>query len=218
MNDELAFDKELKKSSILLLAMLFSLLAANACAQANLKGLLNGEPPSACRAGMRVYESDRGKQLLGEVIEADFPRLLPGWNEEVKAFEPAAEDIESLRAINEDIEIICVLGTWCHDSEREVPRFWKILQETGNPHLELTMFAVGRSSDEEARDILDNIGFDISLRKTYNVELVPTFIFLKDGVELGRIIESPQTTLEEDAVKILLAKTNEQSGVKPAWN
>ena len=35
------------------------------------------------------------------------------------------------------------------------------------------------------------------------IELVPTIIFYKDGSELGRIIESPQETLEKDMVKIL---------------
>ncbi len=176
-------------------------------------GLFNAQTPSACRAGMRVYDSDRGKQLLGEVIQADFPRLLPGWDEEFVAYEPRAEDIASLAGVEEDISIICVLGTWCHDSQREVPRFWKVLQETGNSHLELTMFSVGRSSDETAREILDNIGFDESLRETYGVRLVPTFIFMSGETELGRIIETPEGTLEQDAALIL---SPENAG-EPAW-
>ena len=42
----------------------------------------NTEPSSACRVGMRVYESERGKLLLGEVIPEDMDRLLPGWSVE----------------------------------------------------------------------------------------------------------------------------------------
>ena len=205
-------------SRIFLLALIFLILATSAQAQAAVVHLPNGEAPAACRAGMRVYESDRGKLLLGQVIKSDFPRLLPGWNKEAESYSPLIEDVATLAAVKEDIEIICVLGTWCHDSQREVPRFWKILQEADNPHFELTMFAVGRSTDEKARDILDNIGFDVSLRETYNVELVPTFIFLSDDVELGRIIESPETSLEQDAATILSGETNNKSGVKPAWN
>lgn len=182
-------------------------------AESPMPGLLNAQTPSACRAGMRVYESDRGIQLLGEVIKDDFPRLLPQWGKEFSSYVPEAEDMVTLAAVEEDISIICILGTWCGDSEREVPRFWKILQETGNTHLELTMFSVGRSKDQEAREILANIGFDEPLRKTYGVELVPTFIFMSGETELGRIVETPEGTLEQDAANIL---SPENAG-QPAW-
>ncbi len=210
--------KSAKGSGILLLILVMMVLATVIQAGTSTEKPLNGEASAACRAGMQVYESDRGRQLLGEVIEADFPRLLPDWNQKLATYEPSNEDVDALAQVKDDIEIICVLGTWCHDSQREVPRFWKILQESDNPHLDLTMFAVGRSSDETAREILDNIGFDVSLRETYNVELVPTFIFLSDGVELGRIIESPQTTLEQDAALILSVDKPGKIGGKPAWN
>lgn len=201
-----------------LFGALFSVLVLTspvieAAAESSMAGMFNGQTPAACRAGMRVYESDRGRQLLGEVIQADFPRLIPGWNTEFENYEPGAEDIATLAAVQENISIICVLGTWCHDSEREVPRFWKILKEADNAHLELTMFSVGRSQDEKARSIMDNIGFDESLRETYSVELVPTFIFMSGEVELGRIIETPEGTLEQDAAQILAP---ENPG-KPAW-
>ncbi len=211
-------NRSAKGSGILLLVLVMMILATVIQAGTSSDKPINGEASAARRAGMQVYESDRGRQLLGEVIEADFPLLLPDWNEEVATYEPSSEDVNALAQVEDDIEIICVLGTWCHDSQREVPRFWKILQETGNPHLELTMFAVGRSSDDSAREILDNIGFDVSLRETYNVELVPTFIFMSDGVELGRIIESPQTTLEQDAALILSVNKPGKISGKPTWN
>ncbi len=196
----------------------FGIPATTALAQPPAESFHNGERAATCSAGLQVYESDRGKQLLGEVLKDEFPLHLPDWDEEFRTYQPAAEDVAALTEVKNDIDIICVLGTWCHDSQREVPRFWKILEETANPHLELTMFAVGRSSDEKALEILDSIGFDESLCDTYNVELVPTFIFMSDGVELGRIIESPQTTLEQDAALILSAEKPAQPGVKPGWN
>ena len=166
----------------------------------------NTEPSSACRVGMRVYESERGKLLLGEVIPEDIDRLLPGWSVERETYQPDTEDLAVLTAVPETVEIICVMGTWCGDSEREVPRFWKILQEADNSNLTLAHFAVGRASDEKARKLMVEIGFDESLRDVYNVELVPTFIFYRGDRELGRIIEPPVGTLEGDAAEILTAE------------
>ncbi len=37
-----------------------------------------------------------------------------------------------------------------------------------------------------------------------NVHHVPTFIFLKNGTEIGRIVESPIESLEEDMFNILI--------------
>lgn len=218
MTGELVKNRGFQWSRIVGLVLVLLIPVGFVSAQTPLGNILNGQTPSACRAGMRVYESDRGKQLLGEVIEADFPRLLPGWNAEASTYEPAAEDVATMAEVTDDIDIICILGTWCSDSQREVPRFWKILREVDNPHLDLTMFAVGRKSDEEARSIMDNIGFDESLRETYQVELVPTFIFMNDGEELGRIIESPESTLEQEAARILSSGKSETTGLKPAWN
>ena len=36
-----------------------------------------------------------------------------------------------------------------------------------------------------------------------NIELVPTFIIYKKGEEIGRIVETPYDTLEEDIWKIV---------------
>lgn len=178
-------------------------------------GPVNAEPVSACRVGMRPFESERGLILLGEVIAADFARLLPGWDTELATYQPAAADIAELAAVNDPVEIVCVLGTWCSDSRREVPRFWKVLQEAANPNLKLVMLAVGRTADEQAAAVIREIGFDESPRQTYNVTLVPTFVFLRGDEELGRIVETPETTLEQDAARILGAGSTRVG--QPAW-
>jgi thiol-disulfide isomerase/thioredoxin len=177
--------------------------------------IINAESHSVCRVGMRVYESERGRQLLGEVIPGDFDRLLPGWSAEQADYVPSVEDLAVLADVSEPVDIICILGSWCHDSEREVPRFWKILEKAENPNLLMTYFAVGRSTDEKARELMVEIGFDENLRDVYTVELVPTFIFLKDDVELGRIVETPETTLEQDAARILSSGPGLVE--QPAW-
>jgi hypothetical protein len=39
-----------------------------------------------------------------------------------------------------------------------------------------------------------------------DIQRVPTFIFYKNNIEAGRIIENPETSLEQDMVKILTGK------------
>lgn len=93
---------------------------------------------------------------------------------------------------NSQPEITIVMGTWCSDSRREVPRFYKIMEKLEYDFDNLTLITVNRQ--KKAGDIeIDNL----------NVELVPTLIFYENGVEKGRIIESPVKSLEKDMVEIL---------------
>lgn len=163
-------------------------------------------------AAFRVNEHERGPQLIGEVGREDIVSQFPDWDAEYPEYEPVPDAVAALVAVEAPVDIVCVLGTWCHDSEREVPRFWKVLDTVGNPNLGLTMYAVGRTADEDARIVEAELGFEDSLREIWEVEFVPTFVFLRDGKEFGRIVETPETTLEEDAAALLA-----EAPAAPTW-
>jgi len=88
--------------------------------------------------------------------------------------------------------IIIVFGSWCSDSEQQVPRFYKILDHSKFKESHLKIIAVNRSKSTMEVDIED-----------LNIERVPTFIVYKKGKEVGRIIETPIDNLEEDLWKIV---------------
>jgi len=92
-----------------------------------------------------------------------------------------------------DIEI--VMGTWCSDSRREVPRFYNILDYLHYPADKIKLLMVGRDKKGKSDET-----------EGLNIEKVPTFIFYKDCEELGRIIEVPVESLEKDMDKILNGK------------
>ena len=92
------------------------------------------------------------------------------------------------------------MGTWCGDSKRGVPRFYKILEETGFDQNYFELITVGRN--KKTPDNLQE-GFDL-LR-------VPTFIFLKDGKEVGRYVERPRETMEKDLLKIVTGQPYKHS-------
>lgn len=116
-------------------------------------------------------------------------------------YKPDRAVIEKLvPAIGSDLSILIVLGTWCPDSRREVPRFMKIVEQTGFPAEKMTFVGV------DITKLAPVGGYD-----TFNIERVPTFIFLKNKVEAGRIIETPVTSLEQDMLNILTGMNKENN-------
>lgn len=102
------------------------------------------------------------------------------------------ESVPKLRKGLEDVRITAFMGTWCEDSQREVPAFFKILDEVDYESNTVKIITVSEDKTEPAE-----------LVKNKNITNVPTFIFMKDGRELGRIVEYPLESLENDMVKIL---------------
>ena len=107
-------------------------------------------------------------------------------------YKPEEEIIERLKRMKDSVEYFVVYGMWCSDSRRELPRFFKIMDMIDFPSDKITLIAVDRT-----RQIPERIA------KENNITNVPTFIVKYRGVEVGRIIESPKTTIENDLVEYL---------------
>jgi thiol-disulfide isomerase/thioredoxin len=104
-----------------------------------------------------------------------------------------SEAINRLLDVNKDsLNIKIVMGTWCPDSRREVPRFVRILDIWKFPLSKVTFIGVDNAK-------LSPVGEYDKL----NIQRVPTFIICKNNNEAGRIIENPVTSLEQDMVNIL---------------
>ncbi|HEX2968713.1 MAG TPA: thioredoxin family protein [Bacteroidales bacterium] len=106
---------------------------------------------------------------------------------------PNTDALNSLIDIQKDnITIKIVMGTWCPDSRREVPRFMKIMELWQFPADKITFIGVDDAKQSPVGDFA-----------SLNISRVPTFIFYKNNSEAGRIIEVPKTSLEQDIVNIL---------------
>ena len=77
------------------------------------------------------------------------------------------------------------MGTWCHDSKREVPRFYKILNTINYDKKNLQIVGLKKNKKGYFNDY-----------SNYNIKNTPTFIFFQDGNEIGRIVEKPKGSLE----------------------
>lgn len=73
-------------------------------------------------------------------------------------------------------------GTWCEDTHFVLPKFFKIQEASGFPESRITLFAVDRN-----RRTTGNIA------QAMNIINVPTIIVMKNGKELGRVVEYGKT-------------------------
>ncbi|QCE40929.1 thioredoxin family protein [Psychroserpens sp. NJDZ02] len=88
------------------------------------------------------------------------------------------------------------LGTWCGDSKKEVPRFYRVLELADFNMDNLEVFALDNTKDSYKKGPNGE-------EKGFNIHRVPTFIFYKDGKEINRIVEHPVETFERDIEKIV---------------
>lgn len=109
-------------------------------------------------------------------------------------YEPKIKCLNKLfDAMPSDIKITIVMGTWCSDSRREVPRFYKLADALQIPNYHIRLILVDKKKTAAGTGV-DKL----------NMRLVPTFIIYDSkGNELGRIIESPHKSLERDLLQIL---------------
>lgn len=125
-----------------------------------------------------------------------FPEMKERYDVEYPAYKPDSLVVDSLKPLIKDQKITIVLGTWCGDSKLQLPHFFKILDALSIPEKNITLICVDGLKKAE-NGLTDSLG----------IQRVPTFIFYnKDKEETGRIIESPQTSLEKDMLLILSKK------------
>lgn len=83
------------------------------------------------------------------------------------------------------------MGTWCHDTKMFLPKFFKLLDSLNISKDQITLFNV----DEKKRHPKAPI-------KKFGIQYLPTVVFIKDDIEIGRIVEFPFSSMEEDISKI----------------
>ncbi|MFC1550174.1 thioredoxin family protein [Candidatus Neomarinimicrobiota bacterium] len=143
-----------------------------------------------------VIDEKTGKVIIvGDADRSDFdlPEFSSWFVEQYENYEPDSGIVKKIKDRQEGITIEIFFGTWCKDSRREVPRLYKILDRVNFNHDNIELLGLDRKKRSPKR-----------LEKNKNIELVPTFIINNGGNEIGRIIEFPIITLEQDLFRILL--------------
>ena len=112
-----------------------------------------------------------------------------------KSFTPNAETVKKYAASKDSVNFIIFGGTWCEDTQSLLPKFFATTDAAGISDNHITFVGVDRS-----KKTLYN------LSEAFAVTHVPTFIVMKNGKEIGRVVEYGKTGSPEKEVAELLTK------------
>ena len=126
----------------------------------------------------------------------DFLSSHPELRANVGVYNLDKEVVKSIKEHIDDVQIKVFTGNWCPDCRIHLPRFFSVILALDDEDFGVEIIEVSRDMSDE-NNIAEKLG----------VMAIPTFIFFRDSVELGRIIENPQGRLEEDIAEILKGST-----------
>jgi len=142
------------------------------------------------------FDEKSGSDILYGYTKADAFENAPfdeWYNFEKEEYQVDNETVEKIKSIGlGKIKIEIVMGSWCSDSQREVPRLIKILESVGYEIDNLEIINVDHKKEAEKTKVTQ-----------YKIERIPTIILSRNKKEIGRIVESPKESLEKDILKII---------------
>jgi hypothetical protein len=176
---------------------LMLLVAMAVCGAAAATAIVAAEPPpqpAAVQAPAKTEET----ALVGPATRAQIEGAAPEWVTAEVDSKPDAEAAKALASVPPGAEVTIFLGTWCGDSRREVPRFWRGLDAAGDAvPFKVSYVTVDRQKKEPAGPVTEN-----------GVRFLPTFIVRRDGREVGRIVETSPNGIEHDLLALLTGKAH----------
>lgn len=136
--------------------------------------------------------------LLGPCSKAAFMRFpYKQWYDKFyNSYEVDTTTIQSFNNKTADIEVLTFAATWCSDTQQNLPRFLKTAEKAGISHAKLRFIMLDNAQERYKQSPAHE-------EASWNIFRVPTFIILKNGTEIDRIIERPVESLEKDLAKII---------------
>ncbi|MBX7195171.1 MAG: thioredoxin family protein [Sandaracinaceae bacterium] len=132
--------------------------------------------------------------VVGLTSRAEIEAAVPAWRDAIAAADPADETARALHDVPPGAEVDVFLGTWCGDSRREVSRLFvalEIAERAGALPFAVRFIGVDRAK------VAPGLSEDAGLR------YVPTIVVRRDGVEVGRVVETATRGIEQDLLDLL---------------
>lgn len=103
--------------------------------------------------------------------------------------------VNAIREMPKDIQFMVFAGTWCEKSQQLLPQFYKVLDLAGISRQRVTLCFLDR--DKRSPQGIEN---------NYSIHNTPVFILLQKGLEIGRITESVNQSIEADIADLIPTK------------
>ncbi len=124
-------------------------------------------------------DADGGKILKGiisrEILAGD--SSFKWYARNLKAY-AGGKDAITFGKHRDSIQVVIFLGTWCEDSQLIIPKLFPFFDAAGLSNDRVTVIGVDRNKKSISH-----------ITDAFNIINVPTVIVMKDGKELGRVVE-----------------------------
>ena len=142
-------------------------------------------------------DNEEKKALVGILSEQQVTTDTSfGWYQaNLKYYKLDSATVQAIHAKKDKIHLVLFMGTWCHDSQQLVPKYFETLKAAKFDTSHLTIIATDRNKKAIA-----------GLHHAYNLVSVPTMIVLQNGKEVGRVVEYGSTTFVDKELGDLMQK------------
>jgi len=126
------------------------------------------------------HDAEGNKVLIGFIARKDLVNdsAFTWFAQNQQGYTPDAAALQALKASRDSINIIAFGGTWCGDTKNILPKFFVLADAAGLSPDRITVIGV----DHNKRTIQH-------LSEAFGITNVPTLIIMKNGRELGRVVE-----------------------------
>ncbi|MBI5859061.1 MAG: thioredoxin family protein [Sphingobacteriales bacterium] len=119
--------------------------------------------------------------------------------ENQRTYKPNSFAIEALQKNKDSVQLLVFMGTWCDDSHYVIPKFYTLVDAAGFPENRITLIGVDRKKVTLSH-----------LAEALDIKNVPTIMVMKNGKEMGRVVEYGKSGMFDKDLGDILASRDKQ--------
>ncbi len=104
------------------------------------------------------------------------------YDQNLAGYNPNEEATNALKSKSSQLQLIVFAGTWCSDTKHILPKFFALTDAAAFSQDHITLIGVDRNKKTISH-----------LSEALGVVNVPTIIVMKEGKEIGRVVEYGKT-------------------------
>jgi hypothetical protein len=150
------------------------------------------------QAQYEVIKDHNGEKILKGIISRDIlanDSSFKWYKQNLKSYPAGKETANNFGKHKDSIQLVIFLGTWCEDSHVIIPKLFPFLDAAGFSNDHITLIGVDRNKKTISH-----------LTDAFAVKNVPTVIVMKEGKELGRVVEYGRNGMVENELTEIVEK------------